>query len=256
MPTAVGATALLELPGEPPSGTVRLTMSRARDQGAHPTCTAEVALALLRVECERGGKSAPELSTAALYLLSLQTAATETTQVKLQELAGVPLATTLQCLCLYGAVPVEHLDAATAQDPGKLRASLRGSLDELFARYGWLPGPFRALRLFPTADNLRRAVHGGKAVGLSLRIDGNCDRWMQNVTLQRATDYVLPEPNPFSPRLATHAVTLCGFEERRPSVARVRNSFGPAWGVGGDFYVREAALLNSALTGCEFLILM
>lgn len=101
------------------------------------------------------------------------------------------------------------------------------------------------LRVRQDLTSLRTTLANGYAVLVTVGISAKANEWMHSAALQRPT-YILPTP--WGPQdiediSGAHAVSLVGYDD----VARVftvRNSWGPAWGADGHFYLTYETILT------------
>ncbi len=236
-------------PSAPPAHEVPLRDVAVYDQGAQPTCTAAAAVTLLAASMAVLGQRLPEAAVAYNFLVAEQLVTQrQATSIEGQLLGGVPLAASVEGLCLFGVVgrsAVPHPD-----DPRALGDWLRarGTLETLRDAHGYLPTDLRPLRLFPGVESVKGALFSQKAVAFAFRVGAVVDQWMRRGKLQRGTRFVLPPDA--GDRLATHAAVVVGYDDGRAAF-RVRNSFGQAWGEGGDFWVPYGTFARSSFNGGE-----
>lgn len=223
------------------------------NQGANPVCTA-VASTTLVTQMNLLFKIVPFLPSVAFTFLAGEEIvyANDNIALETQLSSGLPLAASIDSVCKYGVVPSEAVPYA--DDPNKLRswlASKKMSLRDLSNEKGVLPGPTRAIKLFPTGENIKACLLGGKAVAFAFRINPILDEWMRSKDLQRGSSFRIPPLMNMGPRLATHACVIVGFDDIN-NVFRVRNSFGSDWGDGGDFWIPYQTMLNTSFSAGEF----
>jgi len=100
-------------------------------------------------------------------------------------------------------------------------------------------------RVHQDIASIRGALLNGLPVLITIGITARANEWMHSAALQRPT-YILPTP--WGPQdigdiSGAHAVLLVGYDD----VARVftvRNSWGPAWGADGHFFLTYETVLT------------
>jgi len=101
------------------------------------------------------------------------------------------------------------------------------------------------LRVRQDLTSLRTTLANGYAVLVTVGISTKANEWMHSAALQRPT-YILPTP--WGPQdiediSGAHAVSLVGYDDMA-RVFTVRNSWGPAWGADGHFYLTYETILT------------
>jgi hypothetical protein len=224
------------------------------DQGPHPVCTGAAAALLLSLAEARAGLPVREYAPAWLYLLGAElTAAEGGVDVAAQVLDGVPLPATLQATVAKGALTRQQVRNPT--DPVALRRELLGgAAGGVSLASAALPRHYRVLKLNPTAHNVLLSLEAGYAVAFALRVDTELHDWFQDRQRQEATGFLAPEGALTLPRVATHACVVVDYDAARAAFVCL-NSFGPAWGDGGRFLVRERSLLHAQVSDGDVYIL-
>jgi hypothetical protein len=226
----------------------------AYDQRGFETCTAAAALALLALLYSN--ESMPLPSLAYTYLSGAHLVAEhEAVLIENQTRGGLPLGASVEAICLFGSLDktlVPHPD-----DPAMLALWLKengSNLLHLSAKAQMLHGGVRALRLFPSTENVKAALLSNKAVAFAFRIGQIVNEWLQSPELQRMSGYRMPPPADVGARLATHACVITGFDDDRDAF-RVRNSFGEKWGQEGDFWISYSTMFRDTFSSSEFYVL-
>jgi hypothetical protein len=199
------------------------------------------------------GREGPQPAVAYTYLTGQKLVERhEHVSIESQLEGGLPLAACVEAVCLQGIVP-----RSAVPEPDDPEALLRwlhsqgSNVEALGREHSVLPTDFRPLRLFPSEENLKATLVGAKAVAFSFRIGELLDRWMRDASLQRGSGYRVPPAANVGPRLATHACVIVGFDDSEGAF-RVRNSFGPQWGMEGDFWVPYGTMLRPSFSAGEF----
>lgn len=254
---------------QPPVALVR-NLPAVKEQGRFPVCSAVTALTmyeqlLLReghVASGRGGRSVavPDFAfpsvvygwawiyhSGRVLMKALQKGSTH--EVHEQLLGGVPLATSLRGLCEKGVLTNE--DGLPLQDPDKLQLALEQAN---FSPVGHLAVPLRVLTVMPTVEAIYAVLAAQYVIGFSFAVNEEIDEWMHDVNAQRATNWTLPEPKAGSPRLATHAAVVTAIDTTA-MLLTIQNSFGPAWGFMGFFFMSLPLFFQVAFTGLQFHVL-
>lgn len=225
------------------------------NQRSLPICTAVAATTLVSLVCLTFGKQkeAPEPAPAFTYLMASRLVTQhENMSIESQLDGGLPLAACVEAVCLTGILPrktVPHPD-----DPKALEGWIHSNnfnIDDIGRAHAYLPTDLRPIRLFPSEQNLKAVIIGGKAVAFSFRIGELINKWMRTPTIQRGSGYRIPPDVDLGPRLATHACVIVGFDDDEEAF-RVRNSFGKHWGMDGDFWVPYATMLRPSFSASEF----
>jgi hypothetical protein len=234
------------------------------DQGEDPTCTSAAALGALAGFYSLRGERLGDVSLAYTYLGSEQIISSEDVSVEVEDQlrAGVPLAAAMESVRRFGVVRSSAFGGGVeeiANAPvalAKLLKSQDQTLEDLRKESATLlrPAP-RAVRLFPTEENIVSALSGKLLVPFSFRIDASTDEWMSSRELQEGTGFVLPSPSQSTSRVATHACLITAFDSEA-RLFTVRNSFGPQWGRAGDFYVPSSTIFASSFSGSDFFAFM
>ena len=233
----------------------------AWEQGDAPTCTAAAALGALAGYYALSGARLGESSLAYTYLGAEKVISTDPDAVEVEDQirAGVPLAATMESVRRFGVVPPTELGTEAARDPVALTELLKSkgqTLEDLRKQSASLmhPPP-RAVRLFPTAENIENALRGGLLVTFSFRVDTDINAWMGSRELQTGSAFVLPSPTLSAQRIATHACLITAYDSHA-TLFTVRNSFGPEWGRAGNFYVSSHTMFSSSFSGSDFFAFM
>lgn len=245
--------------GEAPTRHTVLTKAIPHfDQGARPICAAVASVTLVSLALASLERPSVAHSPAYTYLAGehlVHSTSSGPVSIEPQVEGGLPLASCVEAVCLYGVLP--RVSVPFPDDPQELKAWMarsRLSLEDLRAASAELPTDFRPLRLFPSEENLKAALIGAKPVAFSFRIDGLVDRWMRSSALQAGSGFRVPPTGDFGARLATHACVIVGFDDDE-GCFKVRNSFGASWGLDGDFWVPYGTMLRSSFANSEFYVL-
>lgn len=226
------------------------------DQGTLPICTAVAATTLVSLTYASLGQRGEDPAPAFTYLAGSQLVKEhEDISIESQLEGGLPLAACVEAVCLSGILPRRAVP--TPDDPVALQLWMQKqglNLETLGHSYAQLPGDFRAIRLFPSEDNLKAALVGAKAIAFSFRIDSVLDTWMRSPVLQLGSGYRIPPASDVGPRIATHACVIIGFDNREQAF-RVRNSFGVKWGLEGDFWIQYGTMLRPSFSAGEFYVI-
>lgn len=226
------------------------------DQGALPICTAVAAVSLVNLLYVSLGKITTPHSPAYTYLAGERLVfEKEAVSIESQTEGGLPLAACVEAVCLYGVIPRKAVPFPDNPEALKRWMTSKGlTLDDVRSASADLQLNFRPLRLFPSEENIKAAIVGSKPVAFSFRIDALLDQWMRSAMLQAGSRFRIPPTGNFGKRIATHAAVIVGFDDMEGAF-RVRNSFGPRWGLGGDFWVAYGTLLRTSFSSGEFYIL-
>lgn len=241
------------------------------DQGEFPVCTGAVTCHMVQLMSALYGLPVRDLSPAWSYLLAVEIVARrEALPIVSQLSQGVPLAAALQAACEKGAQRAENFESPC--DPARVwmeilgprntswrlpHATISQNLASLTLISSGLPWHMRAFQLEPSFASVLGSLQRGFPVAVGMRIDPKVHEWMLSPTFQRFSAHVVPAPDLFSPRLATHAVVIVDYRgEEEDGLFTALNSFGKTWGIDGTFFIRKRDLLNIALTNEEFYILV
>lgn len=255
VPTAALFRFTLPIP-VPSSAIVRTDGVPIYNQRGFPTCTAAATAALLQLAGATVDTQVEEVSIAFLYLagrllVTKMSTAAAPILIENQVEGGLPLAASVQALCLYGAISRNKLPHP--DDPTLLQKWMdenNHTVESLSKSYADLPGDLRALRLYPSLSSLKASILGGKAIAFAFRIGPVIDKWMQKQFLSRGVP-TLPPLDDTGPRLATHACVLVGYDDARDAFL-VRNSFGQNWGLFGHYWANYTTVMRHNFSGSEF----
>jgi len=105
--------------------------------------------------------------------------------------------------------------------------------------------PGRIASVEQSLDSLCAAMAMGYAIGFTVAISAEANRWMRDVSLQRPT-YVFPTPwgaQDVGSVVGAHAVAIVGYSDVG-KIFTVRNSWGPGWGDDGHFFMSYQTVLT------------
>jgi len=105
--------------------------------------------------------------------------------------------------------------------------------------------PNRIASVEQSLDSLCAAVASGFAIGFTVAISADANKWMRDVSLQRPT-FVFPTPwgaQDVGSVIGAHAVAIVGYSDVG-KIFTIRNSWGPGWGDDGHFFMTYQTVLT------------
>lgn len=106
----------------------------------------------------------------------------------------------------------------------------------------------KTFRLRPSLENFKKCLHSGYPFVFGFMVTNPQRSWQDSESLQKQTDYVLPEYNPDHAVSGYHSALCVGYaDSHQGGVFIVRNSWGPLWAHNGHFFFPYKTMANKSV---------
>jgi C1A family cysteine protease len=231
----------------PPSVDLERDCGAVRDQGDEGSCTAHAGVGLREYLARKFQSQTPTLSPTFLYYLSRQMDAYSDanggawpTNEQLLAFADTNFVddsgsygrTACRTLNQFGTCTIEELPYT----PG-LNVNVMPPKEIFAPALGWKSGAYHALH---TVSDMRSCLASGYVFCLGFTVyDSFEGKWADGVTM--------PMPDPKEQVLGGHEVLCIGYDDSRGAL-KIRNSWGPSFGDGGNFWYPYSCAANPDIT--------
>jgi C1A family cysteine protease len=142
----------------------------------------------------------------------------------------------------------QHFQMARKTTPAAHRRPTEEGITFTEAAKAFENDGIKTFRLKPNLNNFKQCLYSGYPFVFGFTVTAPMRRWQDSETLQKASEYVLPDYNPDHAIDGFHSVLAVGYDDCfRSGSFIVRNSWGPSWGHNGHFYIPYHTMANKSV---------